>query len=145
MMNANPNVTAALQQMNQYYKDQMLVSGKMSLRAFNLQMQLANHIIRFPQDSQFLSHLTRCKNIKSEYVIFAQQLGQTIMDYKMQGEEPRKTDISSYGQLVRTIITLAPKEATEILIGMVFGEKSKKIMERWEKEDDEEDDKELFS
>ncbi|MHA1880198.1 MAG: hypothetical protein ACTSYG_07350 [Candidatus Heimdallarchaeota archaeon] len=132
------NAKAMLEAQNQKLREEMLAVAKMLDVSFEKMDAFRQLVVRFPEECHRLAPLVSCKKINPVAIDKLMAWGQHIGMMKDMQLKPRATIVYKYRILVSRVLTVAAKHSPEVLIGMIFGEKTEKIMKSYDKEDSDE-------
>ena len=129
------NVKAMLEAQNQMYREQMLSVAKMLDVSFKKIDLFRTLVIEYPEECYRLAPLVSCKKINPKAIDFVTTLGQQIGMMKEMWIKPRISTIYKYRIVTSRILVVAAKHSPEVLIGMIFGDKTEKIMANYDREE----------
>lgn len=128
------NVKATLEAQNQMLREQMLTVAKMLDVSFEKLDAFRSLVVEFPEECHRMSPLINCKNVNPKAIDKLTLLGQNIAVCRAAGIKPRLTTIYRYRILATRIIIVAAKHSPEVLIGLIFGDKTDQIMKAYDRE-----------
>jgi len=131
------NAKAMLEAKNQEVRENMMAVAQMLDVSFEKMDAFRQLVVRFPEECHRLAPLVTCKKISSAAIKCLMTWGQNIGMMKDLRITPRVSTIYKYRILVSEVLVIAAKHSPEVLIGMIFGEKTERIMKSYDKEDDE--------